>query len=113
MHTASMPLADAPETLHRSDIAPLHSHERGLHRSAPELAFLPRHAFADSGLSASEARILLAASSGSSNKAIGRSLNKSEFTVRNQLSSAYRKLGVSNRVEAMGLIQRMDAGQAQ
>lgn len=74
--------------------------------------FLPHNAFADSGLSATEARILLAASAGSSNKTIARRLNKSEFTVRNQLSSAYRKLGVSNRVEAIGWLKRMDVGEA-
>jgi two-component system, NarL family, nitrate/nitrite response regulator NarL len=78
-----------------------------LSASAAEPLFPPRHAFADSGLSANEARILLAATEGNSNKAIARRLNKSEFTVRNQLSSAFRKLGVTNRVEAIGLVSRI------
>jgi DNA-binding CsgD family transcriptional regulator len=69
---------------------------------------LPHNAFEDSGLSTAEARLLLAMSEGNSNKAIARRLNKSEFTVRNQLSSAFRKIGVSNRVEAASWLQRIN-----
>jgi DNA-binding CsgD family transcriptional regulator len=76
------------------------------HAEQPQAPELPRNAFADSGLSEAEARLLLSMSEGSSNKAIARRLNKSEFTVRNQLSSAFRKIGASNRVEAATWLQR-------
>jgi DNA-binding CsgD family transcriptional regulator len=39
--------------------------------------------------------------SGASNRQIGRELGKSEFTVRNQLSLAFQKIGVANRMQAV------------
>ncbi len=47
-----------------------------------------------------ELQLLQALLSGASNKQIGRELGKSEFTVRNQLSVAFQKIGVVNRMQA-------------
>lgn len=47
-----------------------------------------------------EQQLLQALLSGASNKQIGRELGKSEFTVRNQLSAAFQKIGVVNRMQA-------------
>ncbi len=47
-----------------------------------------------------ELQLLQALLSGASNKQIGRELGKSEFTVRNQLSVAFQKIGVANRMQA-------------
>lgn len=54
----------------------------------------------DVELTAIERQLLQAISSGASNKQIGRELGKSEFTVRNQLSLAFQKIGVANRMQA-------------
>jgi two-component system nitrate/nitrite response regulator NarL len=51
-------------------------------------------------LTGSEREILLALAGGASNKQIARRLGKSEFTVRNQLSRLFDKLGVTNRTQA-------------
>jgi DNA-binding CsgD family transcriptional regulator len=47
-----------------------------------------------------ELQLLQALLSGASNKQIARELGKSEFTVRNQLSVAFQKIGVVNRMQA-------------
>jgi len=47
-----------------------------------------------------ELQLLQALLSGASNKQIGRELGKSEFTVRNQLSVAFQKIRVANRMQA-------------
>ncbi len=51
-------------------------------------------------LTAVEWQLLQALLSGASNKQIARELGKSEFTVRNQLSVAFQKIGVANRMQA-------------
>lgn len=51
-------------------------------------------------LTAIEVQLLQCLLSGASNKQIGRELGKSEFTVRNQLSLAFQKIGVANRMQA-------------
>jgi DNA-binding NarL/FixJ family response regulator len=51
-------------------------------------------------LTAIEVQLLQRLLSGASNKQIGRELGKSEFTVRNQLSLAFQKIGVANRMQA-------------
>lgn len=51
-------------------------------------------------LTAVELQLLQALLSGASNKQIARELGKSEFTVRNQLSVAFQKIGVANRMQA-------------
>ena len=51
-------------------------------------------------LTAIEVQLLQCLLSGASNKQIGRDLGKSEFTVRNQLSLAFQKIGVGNRMQA-------------
>ncbi len=54
----------------------------------------------DVELTTIELRLLHAISTGASNKQIGLELGKSEFTVRNQLSVAFQKIGVANRMQA-------------
>ena len=49
-------------------------------------------------LTRAEAQVVSHAARGLSNKEIGRALGKAETTVRNQLHSVYRKLGVSSRL---------------
>jgi two-component system nitrate/nitrite response regulator NarL len=51
-------------------------------------------------LTAIEVQLLQRLLSGASNKQIGKDLGKSEFTVRNQLSLAFQKIGVANRMQA-------------
>lgn len=51
-------------------------------------------------LTAIELQLLQCLLSGASNKQIGQELGKSEFTVRNQLSLAFQKIGVANRMQA-------------
>jgi DNA-binding NarL/FixJ family response regulator len=53
------------------------------------------------GLSAKEVDVLRAAARGLSNKQIGRELWLSEQTIKFHLSNVYRKLGVTNRTEAV------------
>ena len=53
------------------------------------------------GLSAKEVEVLKAAARGLSNKQIGRELWLSEQTIKFHLSNVYRKLGVTNRTEAV------------
>lgn len=47
-----------------------------------------------------EVQVLSALASGASNKQIARLLAKSEFTVRNQLSVVFQKIGAGNRRQA-------------
>jgi DNA-binding CsgD family transcriptional regulator len=49
-----------------------------------------------------ERQLLHALSAGESNKTIAHQLGKSEFTVRNQLSSLFKKISASNRTQAAG-----------
>jgi DNA-binding NarL/FixJ family response regulator len=53
-----------------------------------------------------EAAVLSALANGMSNKAIGAELRISERTVKSNLTRIYRKLGVSNRGEAIRLAHR-------
>ena len=48
-----------------------------------------------------EQDLLYALNSGASNKQVASAMQKSEQTVRNQLSTLYRKLKVSNRTQAV------------
>ena len=52
-------------------------------------------------LTAIEQQLLLALSLGATNKQLARDQRKSDFTVRNQLSSMYKKIKVSNRTHAV------------
>ena len=47
-----------------------------------------------------ERRLLKALELGASNKQMACALQKSEFTVRNQLSALFKKMSVSNRTQA-------------
>jgi DNA-binding CsgD family transcriptional regulator len=49
-----------------------------------------------------ERQLLHALSAGESNITIAHQLGKSEFTVRNQLSSLFKKINASNRTQAAG-----------
>ena len=55
----------------------------------------------DSQLTPIEQMLLRTLSTGVSNKNMARHLGKSEFTVRNQLSTLFRKLNADNRVQAV------------
>jgi DNA-binding NarL/FixJ family response regulator len=48
-----------------------------------------------------EQHLLYALTSGASNKQLATAMRKSEQTVRNQLSTLYRKINVSNRTQAV------------
>jgi DNA-binding NarL/FixJ family response regulator len=48
-----------------------------------------------------ELRLLGALDTGATNKQVARATHKSEQTVRNQLSTLYRKINVSNRTQAV------------
>jgi DNA-binding NarL/FixJ family response regulator len=48
-----------------------------------------------------EQDLLHALNSGASNKQLATAMRKSEQTVRNQLSTLYRKINVSNRTQAV------------
>ena len=48
-----------------------------------------------------ELQLLYALSVGTTNKQLAQDLGKSDFTVRNQLSSLYKKIGVSKRMHAV------------
>ncbi len=56
-------------------------------------------------LSAAEAAVVAELSRGLTNGEIARVLGKSVGTVKNQLSSVYRKLGVRNRIRLMMLFR--------
>ena len=47
-----------------------------------------------------EQRLLNALDTGTSNKHMARLLSKSEFTIRNQLSTLFKKVNVNNRAQA-------------
>ena len=56
-------------------------------------------------LSPAEAAVVAELASGLTNSEIARALGKSVGTVKNQLSSVYRKLGVKNRIRLMMLFR--------
>ncbi len=60
-----------------------------------------------------ERQLLHALSAGDSNKTIAHQLGKSEFTVRNQLSSLFKKISASNRTQAAGWYRDQVAQQVQ
>lgn len=57
-------------------------------------------------LSCQEERVVLLMSSGMSNREIARTMRLSEQTVKNYLSTAFRKLGAKNRTEAAAQLLR-------
>jgi DNA-binding CsgD family transcriptional regulator len=57
-------------------------------------------------LSPSESAVVRAAAAGLTNAEIAVNRGCSPFTIQNQLSSAYRKLGVSSRAELTALLSR-------
>jgi DNA-binding CsgD family transcriptional regulator len=59
-----------------------------------------------------EHQLLHALSAGESNKTIAHQLGKSEFTVRNQLSSLFKKINANNRTQAAGWYRDQLATQA-
>jgi DNA-binding CsgD family transcriptional regulator len=61
-------------------------------------------------LSPAERRIVREVCAGRRNGEIARRLGKNLGTVKNQLSSAYRKLGVGSRVELVLRLRRRAAG---
>jgi two-component system nitrate/nitrite response regulator NarL len=68
-------------------------------------------AAANGSLSMREKEVMQLASTGLSNKEIGRSLNLSEGTVKIHLHNIYQKLGVPNRttLTALAIAHRRDA----
>ncbi len=57
--------------------------------------------FTDTGLTIIEQHLLHALGTGASNKHVARHLGKSEYTIRNQLSTLFKKVNVSNRTQAV------------
>jgi DNA-binding NarL/FixJ family response regulator len=58
--------------------------------------------FDNTDFTATEHQLLHALTTGASNKTIAKRLGKSAYTVRNQLSSLFKKISVSNRTQALG-----------
>ena len=58
-------------------------------------------------LSANEIALLHAMAAGQTNAELGVLVNRSEKTVRNQLTRLYAKLGARNRTEAVAIFMRM------
>lgn len=57
--------------------------------------------FTGTGLTIIEQHLLHALGTGASNKDMARHLGKSKYTIRNQLSSLFKKIKVSNRTQAV------------
>lgn len=58
-------------------------------------------------LSAHEIALMHAMTAGNTNAQLGALVNRSEKTVRNQLTHLYLKLGARNRTEAVAIFMRM------
>jgi DNA-binding NarL/FixJ family response regulator len=67
----------------------------GLHAAQPPAFYVV--------LTAREHMLLRLLAEGLTNVQVGRTLHRSEKTVRNQLTHLYRKLGAANRAEAVAL----------
>lgn len=79
--------------------AVLHKHGAQLGDPPPVVPFRsPPHL---KPLTAAELRILHLIAAGLSNRAIAEQLHRSRYTVKTQLQTLYRKLGVSNRTAAV------------
>ena len=52
-------------------------------------------------LSAHEWLLLQALGTGASNKALGVSFGKIEYTIRNQISALYKRIGAANRIQTV------------
>src|SRR3954468_3733710 len=61
------------------------------------------------GLTARELEVLFKTHEGLTNLQIGKRLGMQEGTVKIHLSNAYKKLGVENRVQAIRIVERMEA----
>jgi DNA-binding NarL/FixJ family response regulator len=61
------------------------------------------------GLTTRELEVLFKTHEGLTNLQIGKRLGMQEGTVKIHLSNAYKKLGVENRVQAIRIVERMDA----
>lgn len=61
------------------------------------------------GLTARELEVLSKTHEGLTNLQIGKRLGMQEGTVKIHLSNAYKKLGVENRVQAIRIVERLDA----
>jgi DNA-binding CsgD family transcriptional regulator len=67
---------------------------------------LPDSGLLPAALTAGERSVVLQVVEGASNREIERARGTSERTVANQLTSAYRKLGVFSRLELAALVTR-------
>ena len=61
------------------------------------------------GLTARELEVLVKTHEGLTNLQIGKRLGMQEGTVKIHLSNAYKKLGVENRVQAIRIVERLEA----
>ena len=61
------------------------------------------------GLTTRELEVLFKTQQGLTNLQIGKRLGMQEGTVKIHLSNAYKKLGVENRVQAIRIVERMEA----
>ena len=94
--------ASAPETLANglaSRTSPVRPNAGGVAPRAAQAFAIPKP------LTRIERALLQALRTGDSNKALARQLGKSSHTVRNQLSTLFAKIGVSNRTQALAWLQ--------
>jgi len=80
--------------------------DRSVQNALRDLATRAPDAADEAGLTPRERDVLPLIAEGLQNKQIARALELSEQTVRNHLSSVYRKLGTSNRTETIAVARR-------
>ncbi len=100
VHLRAQPLVDEIEQIARRTRISL---------DAPEVSTLRQSDVLDLGLTAREAEVLSLVAAGRTNRQIGAELYVSEKTASVHVSNILRKLGVSSRVEAAAVAQRIGA----
>lgn len=95
----SAPISEVIATLERALVTPLSFTASGLHKALKAKKDLPV-------LSSRELQVLSIAAYGKSVKAIARELYLSEPTIKTHLANIYRKLEVSNRIEAVAVARQ-------
>lgn len=102
-HTDPDRIATAIRTAARGDLL----FDRSVQTMLQELASRAPDAADEAGLTPRERDVLPHIAEGLQNKQIALALGLSEQTVRNHLSSVYRKLGTSNRTETIAVARRL------
>jgi DNA-binding CsgD family transcriptional regulator len=117
MHCVSLARTGRVRRLERREadvldrLAPLLVLGERLHGQSGGRALSDAHVWAQAqGLSRAEQRVVDLVARGLTNREIGGVLGSSPNTVRNQLSSVYRKLGVSTRTELAFVLSSVEQG---